>query len=127
MEKDSFKALTASSPSRRMWEYFSAISEIPRPSGHEEGVRQYLTDCAASLGWEIRRDRIGNIVFSVPGRGALAGSETLILQGHMDMVCEKDRDVVHDFLRDPLHLRIDGDWLRADGTTLGADNGIAIT
>jgi dipeptidase D len=109
-----------------MWEIFAAISAIPRASGHEGPVRDYLKSRAASRGWEIREDAVGNVVFRVPGAGALGDAEALILQGHMDMVCEKEVDGTHDFGRDPLRLRCDGEWVDAEGTTLGADNGIAI-
>lgn len=116
----------AASPSRRVWEHFLNLSRIPRPPGREEGVREYCRGLAASAGWESAQDDVGNLVLRVPGRGGLAGDETLILQAHMDMVCEKDPGVEHDFTRDPLRLVVDGPWLRASGTTLGADNGIGM-
>ncbi len=109
-----------------MWEHFYALSAIPRPPGREEKVREHLKALAAGKGWETEQDGTGNLVIRVPGRGCLAGASPLILQGHMDMVCEKEPHVAHDFLRDGLRLRIDGDWLRATGTTLGADNGIGM-
>lgn len=114
------------SPARRMWEIFAAVSAIPRPSGGEAAVRSYLKQRAASQRWEIEEDSVGNVLFRVPGRGRLAAADPLILQGHLDMVCEKERDGVHDFSKDPLRLVAGGGWLEAEGTTLGADNGVAI-
>jgi len=115
-----------SSPARRVWEHFFALSSIPRPPGGEGKVREYLEGIAEAVDWETTHDRVGNLVMRVPGRGALSENKPLILQGHMDMVCEKDPGVEHDFTRDPLHLVVDGEWLKASGTTLGADNGIGM-
>jgi dipeptidase D len=89
-------------------------------------VREYLEGVAASARWEARKDRAGNLVVRVPGRGPPARSDVLILQSHMDMVCEKDPGIEHDFSRDPLSLRVEGGWLTASGTSLGADNGIGM-
>lgn len=114
------------SPARGMWEHFFALSAIPRPSGGEEPVRRHIEKLAASRGWEAQSDRTGNIVARVPGRGSLAAEEPLILQGHMDMVCEKVPGLDHDFTRDPLKITCEEGWLRAAGTTLGADNGIGM-
>jgi dipeptidase D len=109
-----------------MWEHFFALSAIPRPSGAEEGVRRYLKGIASASSREWVQDGAGNVVLRVPGNGSLAGAEVLILQGHMDMICEKSPGLDHDFSRDPLRLRVEGGWIRAEGTTLGADNGIGI-
>ena len=109
-----------------VWRHFQRISEIPRPSKHEERIREDLVKIARDENWEIRRDSAGNVVFAIPGCGALLHAPTLVLQGHMDMVCEKNSNVVHDFLKDSIKLRTDGNWVCADGTTLGADNGIAM-
>jgi len=115
-----------SSPERRVWEHFFALSSIPRPPGGEGKVRAHLEGTAEAAGWETAKDTAGNLVVRVPGRGTLSGAEPLILQGHMDMVCEKDPGVEHDFARDPLRLVAEGGWLKASGTTLGADNGIGM-
>ncbi len=109
-----------------IWRYFSAISAIPRPSKHEERIRDYLVSHAETRGWTVARDNVGNICCTVPGSGRGADTATLVLQAHMDMVCEKNGNVRHDFMKDPLQLRVDGDWVTAEGTTLGADNGMAI-
>lgn len=116
----------AALPTRHLWQHFTTISSIPRPSGHEEQIRNHLRGLAAERGWEDVCDTAGNCVIRIPGRGRLADAPYLVLQGHMDMVCEKNGDVRHDFLRDPIRLHLEGPWLRAAGTTLGADNGIAL-
>ena len=114
------------SPARRVWEHFFALSSIPRPPGGEGKVRAHLEGLAEDAGWETAKDTAGNLVVRVPGCGTLSDAEPLILQGHMDMVCEKDPGIVHDFTRDPLRLVAEGGWLKASGTTLGADNGIGM-
>ena len=113
-------------PAGAVWRQFAALSAIPRPSKHEEAVRRYLLAEGRQHGWECRTDAVGNVVLAVPGAGALANEPPLILQSHMDMVCEKNREVVHDFQRDPLRLIIADGWVKAVGTTLGADNGIGV-
>ena len=109
-----------------VWRHFADLAAIPRPSKHEERVRDHLVARAEASGWGVRQDAAGNVVFAVPGRGALADAPTLVLQGHLDMVCEKNSDTEHDFMSDPIRLQLAGDWVTADGTTLGADNGVAI-
>jgi dipeptidase D len=117
---------------QELWRQFDAIRRIPRPSLFEEGVRVYLRGLAEQQGWPVRQDEAGNLVMRVPGAGRGRRSPTLALQGHMDMVCEKDPGSDHDFYRDPIQLRrtiktIDGkpqELLQAIGTTLGSDNGI---
>ena len=109
-----------------VWRYFSELSSIPRPSKHEEKVREYLRNIANANDWQCREDAVGNLVLSLPGVGSLMNSPILIIQGHMDMVCEKNSDVSHDFMHDPISLTTDGDWVMGEGTTLGADNGIAL-
>lgn len=109
-----------------VWKYFDEITQVPRPSKKEEKIIRYLEDFAAKHNLSVKKDKTGNILIS---KAATAGYENLpavILQSHMDMVCEKNNDVVHDFDMDPIKTVIDGDWLRADGTTLGADNGIGM-
>lgn len=108
------------------WKHFQDICNIPRPSGHEERIRAHLLDIARGNGWQRRQDSIGNIVLVCPGIGTLGDEPVLVLQAHMDMVCEKNVDTVHDFMTDPIRPLIDGGWVTADGTTLGADNGIGV-
>jgi dipeptidase D len=107
-------------------EYFEQINAIPRCSRDEGRIGQWLRSWAQAKGFEVDGDAAGNIVVRVPAAGKGATAPTLIIQGHMDMVCEKTPDSPHDFSRDPIRVIRDGEWLRADRTTLGADNGIAI-
>jgi dipeptidase D len=110
----------------KVWEHFTAISMIPRCSQNEDGIRKYLTEQADSRGLEWDGDEAGNIAIRVPATSGYENRETVVLQGHMDMVCEKNADTSHNFATDPIKLRRDGDTLHAEGTTLGADNGIAL-
>ena len=106
--------------------HFEQISRIPRRSKHEGKITRWFEDWAAGLGFDARKDTAGNLCIAV---GATAGREDrpiVVVQGHMDMVCEKTEDSTHDFANDPIRLITDGDWLTADGTSLGADNGIAL-
>ena len=108
-----------------LWRHFEALSAIPRASGNEEAARQYVLAQAARLGLETVSDTVGNIVVRKPARPGREGAVPSVLQGHLDMVCEKNEGTVHNFDTDAIRLVIDGDWLKADGTTLGADNGVA--
>lgn len=109
-----------------LWNYFLDISRIPRESGNEEGVRKYLISFAKEHGFSHHVDKVGNVIMHAPATTGMEGIPSLALQGHMDMVCVKDEGIEHDFTKDPITLLRDGDWITADGTTLGADNGIAI-
>lgn len=109
-----------------LWNYFSAISAIPRCSCREEAVRSYVIEEADRFGLEYGTDPAGNVVIRKPASPGFETRPTVVLQGHLDMVCEKDQDTDHDFSRDPVTLVREGDWISADGTTLGADNGIAV-
>ncbi|MCL2404949.1 MAG: aminoacyl-histidine dipeptidase [Defluviitaleaceae bacterium] len=111
---------------KRVFYYFDAISQIPRGSGNEKSVSDYIAAFAKQLGLKCVQDAYYNLVIYKPGTPGYEGQMPLILQGHLDMVCEKNTGTVHDFESDPLKLYVDGDYLRADGTTLGADNGIAV-
>ncbi len=109
-----------------IWHYFDAITQVPRPSKKEERIRQYLLDFAHEQQLEVKSDATGNVVITKPATPGCEGAPTVILQAHMDMVCEKNRGVEHDFDNDPIQTVIDGEWVRAKGTTLGADNGIGM-
>ena len=109
-----------------LWEHFYQISQIPRCSKHEEKVRDYVVEVAKRNGLEYKIDAVGNVVVKKPATPGLEDKPTVILQGHLDMVCEKNKGTAHDFSKDPIKLVRDGDWVRADGTTLGADNGIGV-
>ncbi len=117
--------LSGLSPSL-LWKYFDEIRKIPRCSKHEEKIGDYIISVAQKTGHEAKRDEAGNIVVEVPGTKGHEKAKTVVLQGHMDMVCEKNSDVKHDFTKDPIDVEISGDWVTAKGTTLGADNGIGV-
>jgi dipeptidase D len=109
-----------------LWKQFDKIRSIPHCSGHEEKLAEYLMSYAKSKDLEAEKDRNGNVIIRVPATPGHEASPTVVLQGHMDMVCEKNSDVAHDFAKDPIQLEFQGEWLTAKGTTLGADNGIGL-
>jgi len=109
-----------------VWKHFDEIRKIPHCSKHEEKIREYIVDFAKKNNLDYKLDKSGNVVISKPGTSGMDNKSTVVLQGHMDMVCEKNSDVDHDFSKDPLKLKLKGDILTADGTTLGADNGIGL-
>ncbi|MGL4853014.1 MAG: aminoacyl-histidine dipeptidase [Phocaeicola sp.] len=109
-----------------LFHYFEEICQVPRPSKHEEKIIAYLTNFAQKHGLECKQDEAGNMLIKKAATPGNEGMKTVILQSHVDMVCEKNSDVAHDFLIDPIKLVVDGEWLKADGTTLGADNGIGV-
>ncbi len=104
---------------------FDEINQVPRPSKKEEKIRQYLLDFAAKHNIEVKTDTIGNVVMRKPATPGKENAPTVVLQSHMDMVCESN-DKSFDFTTQPIRTIVDGEWLRADGTTLGADNGIGM-
>jgi dipeptidase D len=109
-----------------VWKYFAEIARIPRCSKHEQAMAEYVIDTAKRLGLSARQDHFGNVVVKKSAFPGLSQARSMALQGHLDMVCEKNADKVHDFSRDPIELVRKGNILMADGTTLGADNGIAV-
>ncbi len=111
---------------RLVWEQFDAITRIPRPSKKEEKIRAYLINWAQKHAFAYQCDEIGNIVIRKPATIGFEDRPTVILQSHMDMVCEKNSDVEFDFDNDPIRVKVDGGWVKADGTTLGADCGIGM-
>lgn len=111
---------------RLVWEQFEAITRVPRPSKKEGKIIDFLVDFATKHGIEYRKDAIGNVVMRKPATPGYEDRPTVILQAHMDMVCEKNSDVEFDFERDAIRPRIDGGWVKAEGTTLGADCGIGM-
>ena len=106
--------------------YFLEICRIPRPSKHEEKIIDYLLRFAENHRLTARRDAAGNVLIAKPATAGMERRPTVVLQSHVDMVCEKNSDVVHDFFTDAIEPYIDGDWIKARGTTLGADCGIGI-
>jgi dipeptidase D len=105
---------------------FEEISQIPRQSKHEEAISQWLVDWAKERDIKVWRDDVLNVFMSIPATAGYEDRPIVTLQGHMDMVCEKTPESVHDFKNDPIELVYKGDWLYANKTTLGADNGIAL-
>ena len=109
-----------------VWNNFYALTQIPRPSKHEAKVIEYLYNWGKSHGFETIKDDTGNIIIRVPATPGCENMKGVILQGHMDMVPQKTSDSPHDFLSDPIKAYVDGEWVTADRTTLGADNGIGV-
>jgi dipeptidase D len=111
---------------QNVWKHFYSLTQIPRPSGHMEKVTEFLINFGKGLGLESFVDEVGNVIIRKPATPGMENRKTVVLQSHVDMVCEKNNDVKHDFLTDPIETEIDGEWLKAKGTTLGADNGIGV-
>jgi dipeptidase D len=109
-----------------VWYHFEEICKYPRASKKEEKIAEYVVSVGKRLGLQTEKDKFGNIVIRKPATPGKENLKTVVLQGHIDMVCEKNRDVEHDFDKDPIYPYIDGDWVKAKGTTLGADNGIGV-
>ena len=109
-----------------VWKHFAEIVRIPRPSSHEEQIRRYVLDTAHKLGLEAREDEAHNIYVRKPATPGMENRKGVILQAHLDMVPQKNNDKEFDFEKDPIDAYIDGEWVTADGTTLGADNGIGV-
>ena len=109
-----------------VFHYFEEVCRVPRPSKKEEKIRAYLLEFARQHDLSVKVDEAGNVLMSKPATPGMEDRKAVILQSHMDMVCEKNKDTQHDFDTDPIETYVDGEWLRAKGTTLGADNGIGI-
>ena len=109
-----------------VWNNFYGLTRCPRPSKHEEIVRKHLLDWAKEHKVEAFADETGNVIMRVPATPGFENRKGVVLQGHMDMVPQKTSDTVHDFLKDPIQTVIDGEWVTAQGTTLGADNGMGV-
>lgn len=111
---------------KAVWNYFYEVTQIPRPSKKEGKIIAYLLDFAKKHNLEVKKDEAGNVLITKPATKGMENLPTVILQGHVDMVAEKNNDTVHDFENDPIETVIDGDWVKAKGTTLGADNGVGM-
>ena len=109
-----------------VWEIFDQITAVPRPSKHEERIIEYLVEFAQKHSLDYSRDDIGNVVIRKPATPGYESKPTVVLQSHMDMVCEKNSDTVHNFDTDPIRTKIEDGWVKAEGTTLGADCGIGM-
>ena len=117
------KNLSALKPAL-VWKHFAQIVRIPRPSSHEEKIRKYVMDFAKSRGLECKEDAAHNVYVRKPASKGMEDRKGVILQAHLDMVPQKNNDKKFDFTKDPIDAYVDGEWVTADGTTLGADNGI---
>ncbi len=109
-----------------IWENFYSITQIPRPSKHEERISAFMADFGKKLGLETHVDKVGNVLIRKPATAGYEDRRILVLQAHLDMVPQKNSATQHDFLTDPIDAYIDGGWVRARGTTLGADNGMGV-
>lgn len=109
-----------------VWKFFHEVTQVPRPSKKEGKMIQYLESFAKKYNINFKKDQAGNILMSKPATKGYEDRQVVVLQSHMDMVCEKNSSTVHDFENDPIKTIVDGEWVHADGTTLGADNGIGV-
>ena len=109
-----------------LWKYFYELNQIPRCSGNEEAAGQYVIAVAKKFNLKWKKDHVGNILVSKSASPGMENRPAVVIQGHLDMVCEKNKDTVHDFSKDPIKMLIKDGWVTADGTTLGSDNGIAV-
>ncbi len=109
-----------------LWKHFEEICSNPRPSRKEEKVAEYVAEVGKKNGLEVLRDDFGNVLVKKTATPGLEGLQTVVLQGHLDMVAEKNSDVQHDFDNDPIQPYVEGNWVKAKGTTLGSDNGIGV-
>lgn len=107
-----------------VWQCFDEITKVPRPTHHLDKMKEFLVDWANRHNIHVKTDEVGNVMMSKPATPGHENAPTIILQGHQDMVAEKRGDKEHDFFNDPITTIVDGDWVKADGTTLGADNGL---
>ena len=111
---------------QNVFKCFAQVNQIPRPSKHEEQMIDFLLGFGRGLNLDTRRDDAGNVIIRKPATPGMEDRETIVLQSHMDMVCEKNKDVSFDFSRDAIQTYVDGEWMKARGTTLGADDGIGV-
>jgi dipeptidase D len=118
-------ALTDLQP-KSLWSHFYGLTTVPRPSKKEEKILEYLKKLLDDLGYDYEQDEIGNIIVRKAATAGYENSPTVLIQGHVDMVCEKNKDTDFDFDNDPIQAYVDGEWVTAKGTTLGADNGIGV-
>ncbi len=109
-----------------VWRIFEKMTEIPHGSGNETAIQNMFKAWADERGLEWAEDKVGNLLVKIPATKGLEKAAPVLIQGHVDMVCEKNAATKHDFEKDPLKLKVDGDWVTAEGTTLGADNGIGV-
>lgn len=122
MSQDPFAGLQPAA----LWKHFAAFTKIARPSGQEQKMAEYVRGWAAEHGFKVATDAVGNMCVHVPGSPGRENAPAVIIQGHLDMVCERNADSPYDPEKGSIHVVRDGDWIRSEGTTLGADNGIGV-
>ena len=110
----------------KLWNHFADLNAVPRPSKKEERVIEFMMDFGKSLNLETIKDNAGNVIIKKPASPGLENRKKVILQSHLDMVHQKNNDTVFDFESEGIRMRVQGDWIDAEGTTLGADNGIGV-
>ncbi|HFS66668.1 MAG TPA: aminoacyl-histidine dipeptidase [Flavobacteriia bacterium] len=112
---------------KEIWKNFAKLNSIPRPSKKEERIREFMVNFGKNLGLETVLDSVGNVIIKKPASKGMEDRKTVVLQGHLDMVCQKNNDTDFDFDTQGIQMYIDGDWVKAKGTTLGADNGLGVS
>ena len=111
---------------KELWKNFEALNAVPRPSKKEERVIQFMKKYGETLGLETMVDHIGNVIIKKPATAGMEDRQTIVMQSHLDMVHQKNADTIFDFDTEGIRMIVDGDWIHAEGTTLGADNGIGV-
>lgn len=111
---------------QNVWKHFYALTQVPRPSGHLKKIQEFLVNFAKSVNVDVVLDKAGNVIMRKPATPGMEHFKGIVLQAHMDMVPQKNDDVAFDFENDAIQTKVDGDWLRACGTTLGADDGLGV-
>ena len=109
-----------------LWENFSKLNAIPRPSKREDKVIAFMKDFGEQLGLPTEVDEVGNVIIRKPATQGMEDRKSVIMQSHLDMVCQKNNDTVFDFEKEGIKMKVEGDWVKAEGTTLGADNGLGV-
>lgn len=109
-----------------LWQWFAQICAIPHPSKHEQALSRHIQAWARDKGLTVLEDKVGNLIIKKPATAGMENRKTVVIQAHLDMVPQKNADKKHDFTKDPIEAYVDGDWVTANGTTLGADNGIGM-
>ena len=111
---------------KSVWGHFADLNAVPRPSKKEERVIQFMVDFGNNLNLENFVDKVGNVIIKKPATPDMENRKTVVMQGHLDMVHQKNSDTVFDFDKEGINMFVDGDWVKAEGTTLGADNGLGV-
>nr|WP_315472544.1 M20/M25/M40 family metallo-hydrolase [uncultured Undibacterium sp.] len=110
-----------------LWQWFAQICAIPHPSKHEAALSAHIQEWAKQRGLTVIVDQVGNLIIRKPATAGMENRKTVVIQAHLDMVPQKNADKVHDFTKDPIEAWVDGEWVKARGTTLGSDNGIGMS